>query len=84
VETTSARVLTSDLMQRQAVDATLNRAKALQQTLNFMIEEGVLKDPTTGRVVFSDAHPIFWAPFTLVGGGLAGRRPADIAAGRPP
>ncbi len=29
-----------------------------------------------GRVLFSYAHPIFWAPFTLVGdGGGQGRRP---------
>jgi CHAT domain-containing protein len=45
------------------------RAKALQQTMNWMIDTGALTDPETGKVVFSYAHPIFWAPFALVGDG---------------
>ena len=26
-------------------------------------------DPVSGKIVFSYAHPIFWAPFTLIGDG---------------
>ena len=44
-------------------------AKALQQTLNALIDDGVLVDPETKQAVFSYAHPIFWAPFALVGDG---------------
>jgi CHAT domain-containing protein/tetratricopeptide (TPR) repeat protein len=69
VETTSARALTTDLFRRQAADPRLTRAKTLQQTMNAMIDDGVMKDPATERVVVSYAHPIFWAPFTLVGDG---------------
>jgi CHAT domain-containing protein len=69
VETTSARALTTDLFRRQAADPGLSRAHALQQTLNALIERGALADARSGRVVFSYAHPIFWAPFTLVGDG---------------
>lgn len=69
VETTSARALTTDLFRRQAADPSLPRAQALQQTMNALIDEGQFVDPTTNRVVFSYAHPIFWAPFTLVGDG---------------
>jgi hypothetical protein len=29
-------------------------------------------DPSTGKTVFTFAHPIFWAPFTLVGDGGGG------------
>ncbi len=30
-------------------------------------------DGTTKQIVFSYAHPIFWAPFPLVGAGGGGR-----------
>ncbi|MBI4182822.1 MAG: CHAT domain-containing protein [Proteobacteria bacterium] len=69
VETTSARALTTELFLRQAANMRLSRAKVLQQTMNTMIDEGRFVDPTTRQVVFSYAHPIFWAPFTLVGDG---------------
>ncbi len=69
VETTSARALATELFRRQAVDPTLTRAKALQQTMNAVIDDGGLIDPVTRKVIFSYAHPIFWAPFALVGDG---------------
>ncbi len=68
-ETTSAKALTTELFRRQAADVTLNRAKALQQTIIGLIDAGGLIDPSTGRMTFSYAHPLFWAPFTLVGDG---------------
>jgi CHAT domain-containing protein len=73
VETTSARALTTGLFRQQS-DAT--RAEALRATLNWMIDHGEAIDGETGKAVFSYAHPIFWAPFSLVGdggGALAGR-----------
>lgn len=69
VETTSTRSLTTDLFRRQQANASLTRAKALQQTMNALIDDGYFTDPATKRVVFSYAHPIFWAAFTLVGDG---------------
>jgi CHAT domain-containing protein len=69
VETTSAKALTTEIFRRQATDATLTRAKALQHTINAMIDDGGLIDPSTGRMTFSYAHPLFWAPFVLVGDG---------------
>jgi CHAT domain-containing protein len=69
VETTSAKAMTTEIFRRQAADATLTRAKALQQTINAMIDDGGLIDPSTGRMTFSYAHPLFWAPFVLVGDG---------------
>jgi CHAT domain-containing protein len=75
VETTSARLLTTDLFRRQGAAPSLSRARALQQTMNALIDGGRYLDPRTGQVVYSYAHPIFWAPFTLVGdgGGTAAR-----------
>lgn len=69
VETTSARALTTELFRRQKADPSLGRAKALQQTMNWLIDEPGFADLKTNKVVFSYAHPIFWAPFTLVGDG---------------
>jgi CHAT domain-containing protein len=69
VESSSARALTTALFRRQAADPTLTRAQALQQTMNALIDSGGYVDPQTKQMVFSYAHPIFWAPFTLVGDG---------------
>jgi CHAT domain-containing protein len=34
-----------------------------------LMETGTLKDPGTGRALYSFAHPLFWAPFSLIGDG---------------
>jgi CHAT domain-containing protein len=69
VETTSARALTIELFRRQQVQSNLTRARALQQTMTWLMDGPGFVDPRTNTVVFSYAHPIFWAPFTLVGDG---------------
>jgi CHAT domain-containing protein len=69
VETTSARALTTGLFSRQAGPSEITRAQALRQTMNWMIDDGAFTDRGSGRVVFRYAHPIFWAPFALVGDG---------------
>ncbi len=30
------------------------------------IDVGIFTDPASGEALFACAHPIFWAPFTLV------------------
>ena len=66
-------MLTTDLFRRQSADATLSRAQALRATMLGMINGPGYVDAKTGKTVFSYAHPIFWAPFTIVGdGGGAG------------
>jgi CHAT domain-containing protein/tetratricopeptide (TPR) repeat protein len=68
VETTSARLLTTQLFEGQADNPTLGRALALRRSELTLIDgKGFVDD--SGRTVFSYAHPIFWAPFTLVGDG---------------
>jgi CHAT domain-containing protein/tetratricopeptide (TPR) repeat protein len=69
VETTSARALTTDLFRRQATRPGLRRAQALQEAMNWLIDEGQVTDAGGDRVAFSYAHPIFWAPFAIVGDG---------------
>jgi CHAT domain-containing protein len=62
VETVSAKILTTDLFQRQLDNPDIDRAEALRLTMNAMIA----KNHSQG---FSYAHPIFWAPFAIVGDG---------------
>ncbi len=66
VETTSARALTTDVFKRQAQNPGLGRAEALRQA-----ELALIDGP--GAPQFSYAHPIFWAPFSLVGDGGSAR-----------
>jgi CHAT domain-containing protein len=69
VETASARILTTDLFRRQADAPTLARAEAMRQAELALIDGPGAADPTTKQPLFSYAHPIFWAPFTVVGDG---------------
>jgi CHAT domain-containing protein len=73
VETTSAMTLTTDLFRRQFEDPTLARAKALREAILALMDGAGFADPNTGEIIFSYAHPIFWAPFSLVGDGGARR-----------
>ena len=57
------------MFKRQASDPSLSRAEALRQTELALIDGDGLVDPASGKTVFSYAHPIFWAPFSLVGDG---------------
>ena len=72
VETTSARALTTDIFGRQAKKPSLSRAEALRQSMLGLIDGQGFKDGK-GNTVFSYAHPIFWAPFSLVGDGGGGK-----------
>jgi len=72
VETTSAKALTTEIFKRQAKDPSLSRAQALQQSMLGLIDGPGFRDGQ-GKVVFSYAHPIFWAPFSLVGDGGGGK-----------
>ncbi len=68
VHSQSARELTSDLFARQAADPKLTRSEALRQAMVAMIDSGSAKDDK-GTEQYSYAHPLFWAPFTIIGDG---------------
>ena len=65
VETTSARLLTTKLFERQKKEKT-TWPEALRRTSLALADKEVyrLED---GRAAFSYAHPLFWAPFFIVG-----------------
>jgi len=69
VETTSAKSLTTTLFSQQQKSPSLSRAGALQHAMLSLIDQGALIDPASGKTIVNYAHPIFWAPFTVVGDG---------------
>ena len=67
VETTSARKLVSGIFQFQEDDKTLSRAQILRKSILNLIDWDALTDAATGKIAASYGHPIFWAPFVIVG-----------------
>ena len=72
VHSAATTELTTTLFKAQADNPDLNRAEALRRAWLHMINKGTFKDHN-GKTVFSYAHPLFWAPFTIVGDGGSGR-----------
>src|SRR6185437_12227363 len=68
VHSQSARDLTSDLFHRQTKDPALSRAEALRQAMMALID-GPGYVNAEGKTVFAYAHPLFWAPYTIIGDG---------------
>jgi CHAT domain-containing protein len=62
VETESARMLTTEIFRAKAKDPHQSRARALQQSSLVVMKKSANRD-------YSYAHPMFWAPYTLVGDG---------------
>ena len=68
VHSASARELVSDLFRRQAKDPNITRGEALRQAMIALIDSDGFKDEA-GRTLFSYAHPLFWAPYSIIGDG---------------
>ena len=68
VHSDAAKSLTTDMFRRQAADPALTRAEALRRAMLGLIDQGGFKD-ASGQMLFSYAHPLFWAPFSIIGDG---------------
>jgi CHAT domain-containing protein len=66
VETVSAKLLTTELFKRQAADTKLSRAQAVREASLAVMQQS--SKPDRGQS-YSYAHPMFWAPFVIVGDG---------------
>ncbi len=82
VETTSAMALTTDIFRRQKAEPELSRAQALRRAMLALIDEGGYAG-ADGKLLFSYAHPVFWAPFSLIGDGRGAGAPPIAALSRP-
>lgn len=67
VETVSAKLLTTGLFERYTTDPRLTRAEALRQSMLSLMKIDDI-DPK-GASSYSYAHPMFWAPYALIGDG---------------
>ena len=68
VHSQSARELVTDLFKRQADDAKLPRGEALRQAM-MALADGKGYVNASGKTDFTYAHPLFWAPYTIIGDG---------------
>jgi CHAT domain-containing protein len=71
VHSQSAKDLVTDLFKRQADDPKLTRGEALRQATMALMDGKGFTD-ASGNTEFAYAHPLFWAPYTIIGDG--GRR----------
>jgi CHAT domain-containing protein len=68
VDSASARELVTDVFQRQTDNPSLTRMEALRQAMVALMDHGEAKD-AAGKTIYTYAHPLFWAPYTMVGDG---------------
>jgi CHAT domain-containing protein len=68
VHSQSARQLVTDVFKRQSDDPKLGRSEALRQAMMALVDgPGYLG--SDGKTEFAYAHPLFWAPYTIIGDG---------------
>jgi CHAT domain-containing protein len=67
VDSVASRVLMSDLFKRYASGPAQSKAESLRQAMLALMDGPGFIAPDTGKPAFSYAHPLFWAPFVLVG-----------------
>ena len=68
VQSTSARELITDVFRRQSADPALSRGEALRQAMMALLDGPGAVD-SSGKTVFTYAHPLFWAPYSVIGDG---------------
>jgi CHAT domain-containing protein len=68
VHSQSARQLVTDLFKRQAENHQLTRGEALRQAMMALVD-GPGYAGADGKTEFAYAHPLFWAPYSIIGDG---------------
>jgi CHAT domain-containing protein len=68
VHSASARELVTDLFRRQSADRKITRGEALRQAMITLLDGPGFVD-AQGKTAFSYAHPLFWAPYSIIGDG---------------
>lgn len=67
VESYSARLLVAGVFERYAANARVTRAEALQGSMLSLMTQSHAGEGS--KDAYSFAHPMFWAPYALVGDG---------------
>ena len=66
VDSEASRLLMTDLFKRQQSKPGQNKAEYLQASMVNMINQDASAD-ASGKTKYTYAHPLFWAPFVVVG-----------------
>jgi CHAT domain-containing protein len=67
VDTVASRELMIDLFKRQQTKDQISKAESLRQAMVNLADNAGAKDAKTNTMAYSYAHPLFWAPFVVVG-----------------
>jgi CHAT domain-containing protein len=65
VDSAASRNMMTDLFTRQQQSKDISKAELLRQAMLNQIDQGGMKEGNTLRYAY--AHPLFWAPFIVVG-----------------
>ncbi len=68
VHSASARDLITGVFKRQSADPGISRGEALRQSMMALIDGPGAVD-SSGKTIFTYAHPLFWAPYSVIGDG---------------
>jgi len=66
VDSEASRLLMTDLFQRQQANPGQHKAAYLRDAMQQMLQNSGVKDGQ-GKLKYAYAHPLFWAPFVVVG-----------------
>jgi CHAT domain-containing protein len=66
VHSASARELITDVFRRQGAAPGLSRGEALRQAMMTLLDGPGTLDGS-GNTFFTYAHPLFWAPYSVIG-----------------
>jgi CHAT domain-containing protein len=67
VDSASARDLVTEIFRRQVQNATLSRSEALRQAMMALMDDAEYVED--GKTLYTYGHPLFWAPYSLIGDG---------------
>ncbi len=65
VESESARRLVTEIFSRYSKNTS--RAQSVREAADALIASPGYLDPASNKLLYSYAHPMFWAPYTLIG-----------------
>lgn len=67
VDTVASRQLMIDLFKKQSSSVKITKPESLRQAMLNLADSGGVRDAKTNALSYSYAHPLFWAPFVVVG-----------------
>jgi len=67
VDTVASRQLMTDLFKRQTGSPEISKPEALRRAMLELADKGSYRDAKTNALGYAYAHPLFWAPFVVVG-----------------